>query len=48
MEQNKNYLVMFICKNRFGSSDPYQILIECDLGANKYKEVGTCFVSQDF
>lgn len=48
MEQNKNYLVMFICKNRFGSSDPYQILIECDLGTNKYKEVGTCFVSQDF
>ena len=48
MEQNKNYLIMFICKNRFGSSDPYQILIECDLGTNKYKEVGTCFVSQDF
>lgn len=48
MEQNKSYLVMFICKNRFGSSDPYQILIECDLGTNKYKEVGTCFVSQDF
>lgn len=48
MEQNKNYLVMFICKNRFGASDPYQILIECDLGTNKYKEVGTCFVAQDF
>ena len=48
MERDKNYLVMFICKNRFGSSDPYQILIECDLGKNTYKELGTCFVTQDF
>lgn len=48
MERDKNYLVMFICKNRFGSSDPYQILIECDLGTNKYKELGTCYVTQDF
>ena len=48
MERDKNYLVMFICKNRFGNSDPYQILIECDLGTNKYKELGTCYVTQDF
>lgn len=48
MEKDKSYLVMFICKNRFGSSDPYQILIECDLGKNIYKELGTCFVAQDF
>jgi replicative DNA helicase len=48
MERDKNYLVMFICKNRFGSTDQYQILIECDLGTNKYKELGTCFVAQDF
>jgi replicative DNA helicase len=48
MERDKSYLIMFICKNRFGSSDPYQILIECDLGTNKYKELGTCYVTQDF
>lgn len=48
LQKDKNYLVMFICKNRFGETDPYQILIECDLGRNTYKELGTCFVTQDF
>lgn len=45
---NKRYMILFICKNRFGSTDPYQILMECDLDTNIFQEVGTCHVQQDF
>ena len=41
-------MILFICKNRFGSADPYQIVMECNLNTNIIKEVGTCHVKQDF
>ena len=48
LDPNKRYMILFICKNRFGSADPYQIVMECNLNTNVIKEVGTCHVMQDF
>ena len=48
LDPTKRYMILFICKNRFGSADPYQIVMECNLNTNIIKEVGTCHVKQDF
>lgn len=48
LDPNKRYMILFICKNRFGSADPYQIVMECNFNTNVIKEVGTCHVMQDF
>lgn len=42
LNPNKQYIVLFIEKNRNGSSQTYQIVAEQDLGTLAYKEVGIC------
>jgi hypothetical protein len=41
-------MITFITKNRFGVTDQYQIVSECDLSTNIYKDVGYCLVPQDW
>ena len=42
LNPNKQYVVLFIEKNRNGSSQTYQVVAEQDLGTLAYKEVGIC------
>lgn len=48
LDSKKNYQILFIVKNRFGSADDYQIVIEHDLSRNTLKEVGITVVPVDF
>ena len=48
LDKNKNYIIIFVTKNRFGVAGQYQILAEYDLSLNKYRELGICYVPQDF
>lgn len=45
---DNNCMITFITKNRFGATDRYQILSECDLSTNVYKDIGYCTVPQDW
>lgn len=48
LKKGTNYMITFITKNRFGVTDQYQIVSECDLSTNIYKDVGYCLVPQDW
>lgn len=48
LNKDKNYMIMFIPKNRFGSTDAFQIISECDLSTNTYKDLGICNITQDW
>lgn len=48
LDKEKNYMIFFIPKNRFGSADTVQIIAEYDLSKNKYKDLGTTTIQQDF
>lgn len=48
LEHNKHYQIIFIVKNREGSSNDYQIVVEHDLSRNTYNEVGLTIISPDF
>lgn len=48
MERNKHYMITFITKNRFGSTDQFQIISEYDLSTNMHKDVAICNIAQDF
>lgn len=48
LDVNKHYQILFIVKNREGSSNDYQIVVEHDLSRNTYNEVGLCVVPVDF
>lgn len=48
LNKENNPMLTFITKNRFGVTDAYQIVSECDLSTNVYKDVGYCVVPQDF
>ena len=41
-------MIIFINKNRFGETDPYQIVVEIDQGFNIYKEIGITYMTPDF
>lgn len=41
-------MVMFICKNRFGAANQFQIAIKANLGTNIIREDGITHVRQDF
>ena len=45
---DKKYMIIFINKNRFGETDPYQIVVEIDQGFNIYKEIGITYMTPDF
>jgi replicative DNA helicase len=48
LDRDKHYQVVFIIKNREGSANQYQIVIEHDMSRNILKEVGITHVSVDF
>ena len=48
LDKEKNYMIFFIPKNRFGNSESYQIVAEYDLSKNIFKDVGFTNVIQDF
>lgn len=47
-DKSVSYMLTFITKNRFGKSDDYQIVSEFDLSTNTHKDIGICYVPQDF
>lgn len=47
-EKEKRYQILFIIKNREGSANQYQIVVEHDMSRNIMKEVGFCNVPIDF
>ncbi len=48
LKKDKHYQVLFIVKNREGSTNEYQIVIEHDLSKNTYKEIGITHIEPDF
>lgn len=48
IKKGKNYQIIFIVKNREGSTNSYQIVVEHDLSRNVYKEVGYTNVPIDW
>jgi hypothetical protein len=48
LKRDKKYMITFIPKNRFGETDMRQVVSECDLGTNIYKDIGFCVVPQDW
>ncbi len=48
LEKDKSYSIIFITKNRFGSTNEFQIIAENDLSRNTYKEIGIAKVPMDF
>lgn len=48
LDKDKHYQILFIIKNREGSSNDYSIVVEHDLSRNVYKEIGICVVPVDF
>lgn len=48
LDKDKQYVVIYIDKNRFGMAGAYQIIAEQDLGRNVYKEVGITVLNEDY
>lgn len=48
LEKDKRYQILFIIKNREGSANQYQIVVEHDMSRNIMKEIGVCNVPIDF
>ena len=48
LDKDKRYQIIFLVKNREGSSNQYQIVLEHDLSRNVVKEVGITNVPVDF
>lgn len=48
LEQGKRYTLTFICKNRFGVTDHFQIVSEHNLSTNTYKEIGIANIPMDW
>lgn len=48
LDNDKKYMITFVLKNRFGDTDPYQIISECDLSRNVCRDLGICYVPQDW
>ena len=48
LSADKHYQLIFIVKNREGSANQFQIVVEHDMSRNIMKEVGITYVTQDF
>ena len=48
LKKENNPMITFITKNRFGEANRHQIISECNLSTNVYRDVGYCVVPQDF
>lgn len=47
LKEDKNYQILFIIKNREGSANKFQIVVEHDMSRNLLKEVGITNISPD-
>ena len=48
LDRAKHYQILFITKNREGTANRFQIVIEHDMSRNMMKEIGICNVMPDF
>jgi hypothetical protein len=48
LKREQNYMITFITKNRFGESGSYEIVSEYDLSTNRNRDLGICYVQEDF
>lgn len=48
LDKDKHYVAIFVTKNRFGSTQAFQVLAEHDLSTNTYIEKGICYIPIDF
>lgn len=48
LNPDKRYQIIFVVKNREGSANQFQIVVEHDMSRNIIKEVGITYVMQDF
>ena len=48
LDKEKRYQIIFIIKNREGSANTYQIVVEHDMSRNVMKEIGMTHVPIDF
>lgn len=48
LDKDKHWVVIFVTKNRFGSTQNFQILAIHDLATNTYVEKGVCYIPMDF
>ncbi len=48
LKKEKNPMITFVTKNRFGLTNAHQIISECNLSTNVCKDIGICHVPQDF
>ena len=48
LKKEDNPMLIFICKNRFGVTNMYQIVSSCNLSTNVCKDLGYTSVPQDF
>ncbi len=48
LQKDKHYTIIFITKNRFGSTNEFQIVAENDLAKNVYKEIGIVKIPLDW
>ena len=48
LDKDKHYQILFIIKNREGSANRYQVVIEHDMSRNIIKEIGITNVPVDF
>lgn len=48
LEEDKNYQIVFIIKNREGAANQYQVVLEHDMSRNVLKEIGITNVPIDF
>lgn len=48
LKEDRHYQIIFIVKNREGSTNEYQVVVEHDLSRNTYKEIGITYIEPDF
>lgn len=48
LDKNKRYQILFLAKNRFGTSNEFCIVLEADLSRNIYKEIGMTIINPDW
>ena len=48
LDPDKQYVVHFVTKNRWGQANNYQIVAEIDYGTNYYKEIGYCSILPEY
>ena len=48
LNSDKHYQIVFIVKNREGSANQYQVVVEHDMSRNIMKEIGITHVMMDF